>query len=564
MDEEATLRTLKAYRSVIDELVDRHRGRVFGRAGDSLVAEFASPVEAVRCATDIQRRLAAQNAALPEARRMPFRIGVHLGDVMVDDGDLLGDGVNVASRLEALAEPGGIYISRTVYDQVHGRLSLDLEDLGETALKNIAEPVRVYRVEMAAEERQGRQSQAVPAALVGPDKPSIAVLPFENMSGDPDQEYFADGIADDIITALSKFRWFFVTARNSSFTYKGEAVDVKRVARELGVRYVLEGSVRRSGTRVRVNVQFIDATTGHHVWAERYDRELVDIFAVQDEITERVATSVGPEFYLAELHRAQHKDVRNLDAWDLVLRGCSLYWWHTRAGNVEAQHLFRQAIELEANNVMALSMLAFSEVLDALNGWSDAPARSISEAERHARAALASDNQEPTAYLALGYVELIARWHDMAIGRIRRAIDLNPNFASAYGVLGLALAYAGESDQAGDQIQHAIRLSPRDPFMANRYAGMALAAFVSGRYEEAVEWAVMAVGEKPDLLDGHRMLAVGYGQLDQIADARSALVDVLRLAPRLSAGDVRKQLPFKRPADLERYLDGLRRAGLAD
>ncbi len=341
-DEEGTLAALKAHRrELVDPTIAEHRGRIVKTTGDGLLAEFASVVDAVRCAVAIQEGMAERDAAVPEDRRIAFRIGVNLGDIIIDEDDIYGDGVNVAARLEGLAEPGGICIGRAARDQVRDRLDLDLEDIGEQAVKNIARPVRVFRVKLPAPEAEA------PAALALPDKPSIAVLAFANMSGDPEQEYFADGIAEDIITALSRFRWFFVIARNSSFTYKGQAVDVKQVARELGVQYVLEGSVRKAGNRVRITAQLIDALTGRHVWAERYDRDLTDIFAVQDEITETIAGAVAPSFVSAEARRAERKRPEDLDAWDLALKGN----WHLAQSGREnvaaAVSLFEAAIARE-------------------------------------------------------------------------------------------------------------------------------------------------------------------------------------------------------------------------
>jgi adenylate cyclase len=355
-DEEGTLNRLRAIRTdVIDPKVSEYRGRIVKTTGDGLLVEFSSVVDALRWASEIQSAMAGQNANIAAEKRIEFRIGIHQGDIIVEDGDIFGDGVNVAARLESLSDPGGICVSARVQEDAAGKLDLAFEDMGEQALKNIARPVRVYRVREAASESP---LALAPSVLPLPDKPSIAVLPFQNMSGDPEQEYFADGMVEEIITALSRIRWLFVIARNSTFTYKGQAVDVKQVGRELGVRYVLEGSVRKSGQRVRITTQLVDATIGNHVWAERYDRELADIFAVQDEITERAVGAIEPELYAAEYHRSQRKPLESLDAWECVIRALSCIAQSSLAGYNEAEALCRRAITVSPNYGQAHSLLS--------------------------------------------------------------------------------------------------------------------------------------------------------------------------------------------------------------
>src|SRR5713101_4624635 len=361
-DEEGTLGRLKALRAeTIDPKIAGHKGRIVKTTGDGLLVEFASVVDALRCAAEMQAAMAESNVPLPQDRRIQFRIGINVGDIVVEDGDIFGDGVNVAARLEGLAEPGGICVSARVQEDAAGRLDLAFEDMGEQALKNIARPVRAYRVRLATAEKTSTNSPVeTTPTLALPDKPSIAVLPFQNMSGDPEQEYFADGMVEEIITALSRIRWLFVIARNSSFTYKGQAVDVKEVGRELGVRYVLEGSVRKSGNRIRVTAQLVEAATGNHVWAERYDRDLADIFAVQDEITERVVAAIEPELYAAENIRSQRKAPESLDAWECVIRALSLIGQGTRDENTEAEALCRRAIAIAPGYGGAHSLLAWA------------------------------------------------------------------------------------------------------------------------------------------------------------------------------------------------------------
>jgi adenylate cyclase len=393
-NEEETIRILKNYCSAITTLIRHNRGRLVDIVGDNLLAEFNSAVDAVNCGTEIQQELAQRNMELPDNRKMEFRIGINVGDVVEENGRIYGDGVNIAARVEGLAEAGGICISGRVYDQVENKLDLAYAYLGEQKVKNIARPIRVYIVQMGldvTESEMGKKHES-------PAKPSIAVLPFLNMSGDVDQEYFSDGITEDIITALSSFRWFFVIARNSSFTYKGKTIDVKQVAEDLGVRYVLEGSVRKAGKKVRITAQLIDAPTGYHVWAERYDRDLEDTFTVQDEITHNIVRSVGPEFLSAEMKRAQRKDVRNLDVWDYIMRASSHHGRYTKKDTKEAQQLLRKAIELDPMSPEAFCLLAFTHLMQVQFGWSESTSKSINEAEKAAQAAVAIDDRDAWAH----------------------------------------------------------------------------------------------------------------------------------------------------------------------
>jgi len=557
-DEVGTIRTLNTYKEIMGNLIQKFHGRVVDAPGDNVLAEFASVVDAVECAVQIQKELKTRNAELPESRRMQFRIGINLGDVIEEGTEIYGDGVNIAARLQGLAEAGGVCISGTAYDQVENKLRLEYEYLGEQEVKNIAKRIRAYRAKM---KRAETQTNSVKHSQL-PDRPSIAVLPFANISGDPEQEYFADGIAEDVITALSKFRWFFVIARNSTFTYKGKTVDVKTVAQDLGVRYVLEGSVRKSGKRVRITAQLIDAPTGHHVWAERYDRDLEDIFAVQDEITESIVTSIGPEFLSAEMQRAQRRDVPSLDAWDYVMRAAYHHSRYTKEDSAEAQRLLQKAIELHPLNAGGFCLLAFTHLMQVQFGWSESVDQSIQEAAEAAKKAVAIDDRDAWAHMALGLVDLISRRYDDAIGRFKRAIDLNPSLANAYGALGQALALAGQYDAAVEQMNKAIRLSPRDPFLVYWFGHLGLAAFTEERYEEAYEWGKKCVQENPNFPGGHRVIASSCGHLGRTKEAQAALKELLLLMPGMTIDDVRKQVPFKNPRDMERYLDGLRKAGL--
>ncbi len=565
-DEEWTLRTLNTYKRLIRNLVGEHRGRVVGGAGDSILAEFTSVVDAVQCAVEIQQVLRAKNAVLPEIRRMEFRIGINLGDVIEEDDSIYGDGVNVAARLEGLAEPGGICISGSAYEQIENKLPLRYGYLGEHEVKNIAKPVRVYKAQIEPEVGASRPPVEVNSkekkAFSLPDKPSIAVLPFANMSGDPEQEYFSDGITEDIITSLSRFRWFFVIARNSTFTYKRKTVDVKTVAEDLGVRYILEGSVRKAGSRVRITAQLIDAATSLHVWAERYDRELKDIFAVQDEITENIVTSIGPEFLSAEIRRAQRSDVRSLDAWDYIMRAAFHHSRYRKEDVVEAQCLLGKAIDLDTFKAEGFCLLAFTHLMQVQFGWSESADQSIKEAAKAANKAVAIDDRDAWAHTALGMVDLISRRYDDAIRRLKKAVELNPSLANAYGALGQALTLAGECAEAVEQINKAIRLSPRDPFLVYWFAHLGMAAFAEGNYDLAYQWAAKVIQENPSFPGGHRLMATICGQLGRMEEAKSGLKELLLLMPGMTIEDVRKQVPFKDPVHMERYLDGLRKAGL--
>ena len=430
-DEEGTLAALKVLRrEVADPKIKEHRGRIVNTTGDGLLSEFASVVDAVRCAVEVQREMAARNAGVPAERRIDFRIGVNLGDIIIDENDIFGDGVNIAARLEALAEPGGICVSRVVRDQVRDKLAIPFEDMGEQQVKNIARPVRAYRALVA--ERASRPSipseTAAPRAL--PDRPSIAVLPFNNVSGDPEQEYFVDGITEDIITALSKWRWFLVIARNSTFAYKGKSVDLKEVGRDLGARYILEGSMRRAGQRVRITSQLIDTATGTHLWAERYDRDLTDIFAVQDDITSRVVTAIEPALSRAESQRVIAKRPEHMGAWDYCQRG----FWHvnkgTRTDGITAYGLFKQALTLDPNLADAHLGLARALIVQWNYGSVEDFAPLVRQAREAALQAVALDSENPQAQYVLAQISHWAGDVRAAIAHASRAIELNPKLRS--------------------------------------------------------------------------------------------------------------------------------------
>ena len=549
VDEEGTLAALKAdRREIIDPKIAEHRGRIVKTTGDGALVEFASAVDAVRCAMEIQRAMAERHAAVPEDRRIEFRIGINVGDIIIDEGDIYGDGVNIAARVETLASPGAICLSENAYQQMKGKLTLDVSDMGEQQLKNIAQPVRVYRVRL-----DGATATVAPTL---PDKPSIAVLPFANMSGDPEQEYFADGISEDIITGLSKLRWFFVIARNSSFTYKGNAVDVKRVARELGVRYVLEGSVRKGGNRVRITAQLIDAATNNHIWADRYDGELTDVFALQDEITKKVVAAIEPRLLEAEGIRSQNRSPDDLGAWEMAIQANSLFWRLTKTENEAAIALLKRAVERYPDYAPAHSMLAFMMLVSGHLGWSVEE-----QAAALAARAAALDDNDPWAHLALGYAAFVRRQTSVATAEFRRAIALNPNFAAAYGYLGWALAFDGQSDQAIAHLEEAIRMSPHDPQNAVFNAGFAAAHYLAGRYAKAVEYSSTALQQRSAFTAGYRIHCASLAQNGQSDEARAVLARLKELQPDVSIAWIKQNVPYQ-PGPMAKFLEGMRKAGL--
>jgi TolB-like protein/class 3 adenylate cyclase/Tfp pilus assembly protein PilF len=563
-DEEATLAALKGIRKdVIDPKIAEHHGRIVKLMGDGMLAEFGSAVDAVRNAVEVQQAVTEHQADVPDDRRIQYRVGVNLGDVVIDGDDIYGDGVNVAARLEGLAAPGSVCISGAVHEQVRDRIDVPFEDLGDQEVKNIDRPIRVWRWSkhpIETTEKPIKASEPLPL----PDKPSIAVLPFEDLSADKDQEYFADGIAEDIITALSRNRGVFVIARNSSFTYKGAAVDVKRVSQELGVRYVLKGSVRKAGSRVRLTAQLVDAATGRHVWAERYDRDLADIFAIQDEITQNIAAALGAELASAEMQRARRKDPGSLDAWDCTMRAT----WHlarvTREDMKEARRFALRAIELDPGAAAAFGILAHTHMRDVVNGWSKSTDRSISEAYEAARKAVALDDRDVNAYRALGMANLVRRRFEDAFSSFETAVDLDPNNAAAQGALASVLAVTGRRDEAVARVATAMRLSPRDPFRYLWLLWRGEAEFAQEQYGEAVESALKTLQINPDFPGGLRLLASTYGVTGRIDEARAALDEYLRLVPGMTATTIRSQVLFERPEVMDRFMDGLRMAGLPE
>jgi adenylate cyclase len=550
-DEEGTLAQLKAHRrDLIDPKIVEHRGRIVKTTGDGMLVEFASVVDALRCAVDVQRGMVSRNAEVAQESRIAFRVGIHQGDIIVDGGDIFGDGVNVAARLEGLAEPGGICVSGRVQEDARGKLNIAFQDAGEQQLKNIARPVHVYRVGLRGAPATTRPMLALP------DKPSIAVLPFQNMSGDPEQEYFADGMVEEIITALSRIRWLFVIARNSSFTYKGQAVDVKQVGRELGVRYVLEGSVRKAANRVRITGQLIDAGSGAHLWADHFDGSLQDIFDLQDNIAVSVAGVIEPALQDAELRRSAQRPTNDLTAYDLFLRARAEASPWEKEGTLRALHLLRQALERDPSYGPALGLAAGCHMTLHAAGWTIDPEASCCESVDLARRALRVAEGDPDvlarAAHVLGYCgeDITA-----ALALVDRALELNPSFAYAWMRSGWMRLWAGQPDVAIRHLETSTRLSPRES-RAAAHLGIGVAHFFLRQFEQAQEMLVLSLQEKPSWVPTHRFLASAYAHMGRLDEAR----EIVKRLRSLTATVVPSADHWRNPQDRELYLEGLRLA----
>jgi TolB-like protein len=556
-DEAGTMAALKSRRrAVLEPLVTKHQGRVFKITGDGVLVEFGSAVNAVQCAVDLQQAMADANGEQPGERPIVLRVGVNLGDVMVEGSDLYGDGVNIAARLEGVAEPGGILVSGTAYDYVRNKVKVGFDDLGSQKLRNIAAPVRAYRVADAP-----AVWHTVPKVIA--DRPSIAVLPFENMSGDAEQEYFSDGMVEEIITALSRLRWLFVIARNSSFAYKGRAVDVKRIGRELGVRYILEGSVRKAGNRVRITGQLIDTSTGVHLWADRFDGALEDLFDLQDQVTASVVGAIAPKLEQAEIERAKQKPTASLDAYDYYLRGMAAVHLWTREGNEEALAHFERAIELDPGFASAYGMAARCYSQRKAAGWVVDRARNIAEAERTARRAVELGKEDAlalaTAGIALAYV--VGDLDDGA-AFIDQALALNPNLAWAWLFSAYTRAWLGEPVAAVERVTRAMRLSPQDSQFFNMQTAMSQALFLAGRYAEALSWAEAAVRGHPGYGFASGFVAASAAFAGRLEVAEKAVARLRHLQLRIS--DLMEMFPIRQPEHRAKWLEGLRIAGVPE
>jgi adenylate cyclase len=563
IDEEGTLAQLKALRKTLfDPKITEHHGRIVKNTGDGALVEFASVVDAVRCAVEVQRSVAKRNADMPQMRQIEFRIGIHVGDIIIEENDIFGDGVNIAVRLEGIAEPGGVCISDDAYRQIRGKVDVTLEDSGTQSLKNIAEPMRVWRVPNGCAVSEVPNllpvDDAEPLAL--PDRPSIAVLPFQNMSGDPDQDYFADGMVDEITTALSRFKSLFVIARNSSFTYKGKVVDIKRVGRELGVRYVLEGSVRKAAGKVRIIGQLIDAATGVHLWADRFEGDLSDIFTLQDRMTESVVSAIEPKMFQTEIDLAARRP-NNLSAYDLCLRAIPHLYSFTRGGSAEALQLTSRALEIDPRYGFAATLAGSCHFQTVTQGWAADPKSETAEALRLLQLALSIDGND---HLALGILGYAAAWSgDFDTGRemVDRSVASNPNAAFAWGQRGSTYQAAGKPEEAIRSFERAVRLSPFDPLLFLTLTEMGIAFISLGRFDEAVAAAKKALSQNQTFAASYRCLATALAHLGREAEARKAAARLLEIQPdfRISKWIVGSG----RPQD-QIFIDGLRKAGLPE
>lgn len=559
-DEEGTLLALRTLREeLIDPKIREHRGRIVKLMGDGMLVEFASVVDAVSCSVGVQQALAVRNPTEPS---LVFRMGINLGDVVIDGDDIQGDGVNVASRLEALSDPGGICVSDAVYEQVRDRLDFSFEDFGKQEVKNIDRPVQAWKWSGSEDQpASAPREDERPRPLA--DKPSIAVLPFENMSGDPEQDYFADGIVEEIITALSRMPWLFVIARNSCFVYKGRAVDVKQVGRDLGVRYVLEGSIRKAGGRVRITGQLIDAATGAHLWADRYDGNLEDIFDLQEQVTSSVVGAIAPTLERAEFERTKHKPTNNLDAYDHYLRGMAAFHHWTAEGCEEALTHFYRAIETDPNYAAAFAMAARCMNQRLVTRPLSVSPEDVTEAERLARRAADLGRNDAMA-LCMAGVTLGFSVKDVRGGAslTERGLALNPNLAWGWYADGWLNVWLGNSEIGIDRINRAIQLSPQDPMIFQMQTAMAHALFTAGDDTEALSWAQRALDYRPDHFPALLAAAASAAHLDLKAKAEDAKARLLRQFPETDLKFFTTLLPYQQPQDAARWSDGLRKAGL--
>jgi adenylate cyclase len=563
-DEVGTLKGLTERRAILDRFIGDHGGRIANTAGDSVLAEFGSAVDAIECAAEAQTAFAEANSSVAPDRRINFRIGVHIGEVMVQAGDLFGDGVNIAARLQSIAKPGSVCISGATYDQVRKVLPMTFVDLGVQQVKNIQEPIRAFQVGAPSEARE-----AVPARVAEaespppmPDKPSIAVLPFQNMSGDPEQEYFADGMVEEIITALSRFKWLFVIARNSSFTFKRKAVDVKEVGRRLGVRYVLEGSVRKAAGKVRITGQLIDAVTGAHIWADRFERDLTDVFALQDELTVAVVSAIQPKLLETEIEMATRRPPENLTAYDLYLRARQKSHLRTREGFAEEMRLAHLALDLDPRSISAAVMAAHGHLNNNLFGFSTDPQLDRSEAIRLARIALSLDENDERALSAAGWVTaFVTGDYETAIDYSDRAVATNPNWFGAWNYRGWVYKIAGQYEEAIRSFERGIRVSPLDPVLHNNLAGIGLALVELRRFEEAVAVSKKALRQSSSDGQAFRCLASALAHLGRDAEAREAAARLLEIDPAFT---ISSWIARGGQSNSKLLIEGLRKAGLPE
>jgi len=557
-DETSTIQTLKAYKQIMSDLIIQHSGRVVDSPGDNLLAEFPSAVDAVECAVEVQKKLKKENARFVEGRRLKFRIGVNIGDVVQDGDRIYGEGVNIAARIENLADAGGVCISRNTYDQIKNKLQVETEYLGEHEVKNIKELIRVYRILLDSDAPK----PLVEEKLELPDKPSIAVLPLDNMSGDPSQEYFSDGLTEQIINGLCKVSNLFVIARNSSFAYKRKSINVLQVGKELGVRYILEGSVQKAGDRVRITVQLIDATTDYHMWSESYDRNLSDIFALQDEITLKLMDTIQIKLTIGEQARLWAGMTTKIQAFDMEMRGQDCFFRNNEKDNEQARQFFKEAINIDKSYAIAYASLGFTHTSDLIFGWSKSPIKSFEQAEKCAENALGLNDSFDMAHILLAWNCMVKRQHDEAIREAERAVELSPNGAQAHASLAFIHCFADNTELAIELIKRAFRLDPIPPQFY--YTVLAVAYRLEGHYEKAIELVNKCLSENPDNLQALLVLAACYSLLNKTEEANKASKEILRVNPTFTVGNYETTLPYKSQDVLDSYMDALRKAGLPE
>jgi len=557
-DEIHTIQTLKVYRNLMSDLIQQHSGRVVDNPGDNLLAEFGSAVDAVECAVAIQKRLEKENDRFVEDKRLMFRIGLNIGDVVQDGDRIYGAGVNVAARIEGLAEAGGICISRNAYDHVKDKLEIAFEYLGEHEVKNIKEPVRVYKVLLDF----GKPKPLVDEDLELTDKPSIAVLPFDNMSGDPSQEYFSDGLTDQIINGLCKMANLFVIARNSSFAYKGKSISIKQIANELGVQYILEGSVQKAGDRVRITAQLIDATTDLHKWSESYDRELTDIFDLQDEITMNILWAMNANVTHGEQAQIWSEGMKvGIKAYDAFMRGLEQFYRFNKEDNDQAKTNYQRSLDIEPSPIV-YAMLGFAHLVDLMYGWCDSQMESFDKANKCAEAAHEMNEDVDILHMLLGYIYLYKGMHDKAVSEGKRAVQLSPNGAEAHVHLASISNFAGNSNEAIRLIKKAFRLNPTPTSYYYNHLGTVYRSLQ--KYEDAITACESMIHMNPNSLPPYITLASCHSLLNQIDKARQAVTDILRIDPQYSIGQFALTMPFKDKEELDLYLEALRKAGLPE
>jgi adenylate cyclase len=566
-DEERTLANLKSFRKTLfDPAIAAHRGRIVKTTGDGMLVEFASAVDAARCAVEVQRGMAGQNADVPQDLRIEFRIGIHVGDIIIDDNDIFGDGVNIAARLEGIAEPGSVCISDDAYRQIRGKIDITFDDIGEQALKNITEPMRAWHIRLGGEAAPAIQPSSSPIQIQGlalPDKPSIVVLPFDNMSAEPGQDYLADGIVEAITAALSCIRSFFVIARSSAFTYKGRATNARDIGKQLGVAYLLEGSVQKAGNRLRIIVQLIETEGGAHVWSSRFDGAIDEFFDLEDRITEQVAGALQPSIRIAEIERSRRKRPQDLGSYDYTMRAMPHVWALEKEESAKALELLEKALAIDPEYPLALSLAGWCHAQRSVYNWADDIAVSQVMARSLAERAAEMSGDDPIILAILGTVHTFVRNHGTARVLLERAVTLDPNSAWAWTRLGWIEIYADQPQKAIENFERALRLSPIDPMNFNNYVGIGSAHEVAQEYDEAAAFYRRALQERPNASWIYRNLAASLSGAGRVEEAKQAFAELMRSYPDLTISKFKQAMVFS-PAVLDRMAGNLRRLGLPD